>query len=191
MLDKDLLGQQTYYAAFSINGYLEEQLRLFGIVPEWQSGSPFIPVSSTSIDDLYGELLSQDPDGSLPVLIQYDTLSRFRPSPFYRHKREQVLYTVHGSLEKVLATIRIINAATDREDSSAQDINSWCSANQSSLSGISQPVFFHNTKTFQIDESRDLLELQSAQGSMKMIYRNKIIVQYDYHTNDPLDALYT
>jgi len=190
-MDRELLGQETYYPAFALNGYLEEQLRLFEIVATYQQGTPFIPVSSTSIDDLYGELVLQDPDGSLPVLILYDTLSRFRPGPFYRHKREQILYTVHGPLEKVLATIRIINAALDREDSSAQDINIWSSANQESVSEISQGIFFHNTKTFQIDESRDLLELQSAQGSMRMIYRNKIIVQYDYHSNDPVDALYT
>ena len=188
-MDKELLGQQTYYPGFALNGYLEEQLKLFDIVPASQEFSPFIPVSATSIDDLYSELLSTD--SSLPVLIGFDTLSRFRPSPFYRHKREQILYTVHGPLEKVLATIRIINAALDREDSSAQDINTWSSKNQESIGSISQGVFFHNTKTFQVDESRDLLELQSAQGSMRMIYRNKVIVQYDYHTNDPLDALYT
>jgi len=195
MLDKELLAQQTYYPGFLINGYLDEQLRLFGLVPSYQSGSPFVIVSSTSIDDLYGELLVQDAeDGSLPVLITFDTLSRFRPSPMYRHKREQILYTVHGPLEKVLATIRIINAALDREDAAAQDVNLWSSKNKSIVSGVdavSQPIFFHNFKTFQIDESRDLLEIQSAQGSMRMIYRNKMIVQYDYHTVDPLSALYT
>jgi hypothetical protein len=133
-------------------------------------------------------LVQDAEDGSLPVLITFDTLSRFRPSPFYRHKREQMLYTIHGPLEKVLATIRIINAALDREDSAAQDVNLWSSQNQAILSGTdakTQPIFFHNMKTFQIDESRDLLELQSAQGSMRMIYRNKIIVQYDYHVSDP------
>ena len=183
----EIVGQQTSYPALKINGYLEEQLRKFNIVTS-NLGSPFIPVSSTSIDELYGELLFQREDGSLPVLIAYDTLSRFRPTPFYKHKRQQVLYTVHGTLEGIIDTIRIINAALDREDAAAQDVNLWASKNQSDLT---QDVFFHNIKTFQIDESRDLLELQSAQGSMRMIYRNKIIVQYDYHTNDPLDALYT
>jgi len=191
-MDTNAIARQTYYPAFALNGYLEEQLRLFGVVSPQQTGNPFIPVGPTNIDMLYKELLLPDAeDGSLPVLIAYDTLSRFRPNPFYRHKREQILYTVHGSQEKVLATIRIINASLDREDSSAQDLNSWSAANQEFLSNISQNVFFHNTKTFQIDESRDLLELQSAQGSMRMIYRNKIIVQYDYHSNDPVDALYT
>lgn len=185
-MDTQAIGQQTYYPALVINGYLEEQLKNFEVVASVQNFSPFIPVGSTNIDDLYGELTSTD--NSLPVIIAYDTLSRFRPNSFYRHKREQVLYTIHGPLEKVTAAIRIINAALDREDSAAQDVNAWASSNQPFTT---QNIFFHNMKTFQIDESRDLLELQSAQGSMRMIYRNKIIVQYDYHTVDPLDALYT
>jgi hypothetical protein len=191
-MDRELLGQQAYYPAFALNGYIQEQIRLFGINSSVRQEDSFItPVTSTNLDDLYGEILFSNPDGTLPVLIVYDTLSRFRPSPFYRHKREQILYTVHGPLEDVLATIRIINAALDREDSSAQDVNTWSSKNQESIGSISQGVFFHNTKTFQVDESRDLLELQSAQGSMRMIYRNKVIVQYDYHTNSPEDAFYT
>ena len=185
-MDTEALGQQTYYPAFKINGYLEEQLKKFDIIPSNQNFSPFIPVMSSSIDDLYGEF--QGSNGGIPIYIAYDTLSRFRPSPMYRHKREQVLYTIHGTQEGIFAAIRVINAALDREDAAAQDVNLWSSENQSTNS---QDIFFHNIKTFQVDESRDLLELQSAQGSMRMIYRNKIIVQYDYHTNDPLDALYT
>jgi hypothetical protein len=181
-MDKEALGQQTYFPAFTINGYIEQELRRFDIVDEPQTWSPFMPAMSTNIDDIYGEALSLD--GTLPILISYDTLSRFRPSPMYRHKREQIMYTVHGPEDKVFAAIRVINAALDREDSAAQDVNSWQSKNQSSSS---QCIFFHNIKAFQVDESRDLLELASVRG----IYRNKIIVQYDYHTEDPLDALYT
>ena len=188
-MDREAIAQQTYFPGFKINGYLEEQLKLFEVVSPSQTFSPFIPVMSTSIDDIYGEILSTD--ASLPVIIAYDTLSRFRPSSFYRHKREQLLYTVHGPQDKVFATIRIINAALDREDSAAQDVNAWASSNESALPATSQNVFFHNIKTFQIDESRDLLELQSGLTSTRPIYRNKIIVQYDYHTNDPLISLYT
>jgi hypothetical protein len=188
-MDTEAIGQQTYYPALKINGYIEEQLKLFEVVPPTQTFSPFIPVMSTSIDDLYGEFLSTD--GSLPIIIAYDTLSRMRPSSFYRQKREQILYTVHGPQDKVFAAIRIINAALDREDSAAQDVNIWLANNQASSPGVSQDVFFHNIKTFQIDESRDLLEVQAAQGSMRMIYRNKIIVQYDFHTTDPISSLYT
>jgi hypothetical protein len=191
-MDKDFIGKQTYFPAFILNGYLEQELKRAEIIAPNQSFSPFIPVMSSSIDDLYNEYI--DTGDGLPIYIAYDTLSRFTPNAFYRHKREQTLYTVHGPLDKIFATIRIINAALDRADSAAQDVNLWASKNQVLIEGelaVTQPIFFHNLKTFQIDESRDLLELQSAQGSTRMIYRNKIIVQYDYHTNDPLDALYT
>jgi hypothetical protein len=114
-----------------------------------------------------------------------------RPNAFYRQKREQILYTIHGPQDKVFAAIRIINAALDREDSAAQDINKWQSNNPSANPGTSPDIFFHNVKTFQIDESRDLLEMQSALGSTRAIYRNKIIVQYDFHTTDPLNSIYT
>lgn len=187
-MNNELLGQNTFFPGFVVNGYIEDQLKRFDIIPPSQTFSSFIPVMSSNIDDLYGEFLSTD--SSLPVYIAYDRLSRFRPSTFYRHKREQMVYTIHGPLEKVYATARVIQAALDREDSAAQDVNFWSSQNQESIVGpsaVTQPIFFHNIKTFQLDESRDLLELAAVRG----IYRNKIVVEYDYHTVDPLDALYT
>jgi hypothetical protein len=208
-MDDQLIGQNTFFPGFIVNGYLENELKRFRIIEPAQTFSAFIPVMSSSIDDLYGEFLTTD--SSLPVYIAYDRLSRFRPSPFYRHKREQMVYTIHGPLEKVYATARVIQAALDREDAAAQDVNLWSSKNLSkwydltlendiyvpsdipriienpSRESTTQPIFFHNFKTFQMDESRDLLELAAVRG----IYRNKIVVEYDYHTNDPLDALYT
>jgi hypothetical protein len=208
-MDDQLIGQNTFFPGFIVNGYLEDELKRFKVIEPAQNFSAFIPVMSSSIDDLYGEFLSTD--SSLPVYIAYDRLSRFRPSPFYRHKREQMVYTIHGPLEKVYATARVIQAALDREDAAAQDVNLWSSKNLSkwydltlendiyvpsdipriienpSRESTTQPIFFHNFKTFQMDESRDLLELAAVRG----IYRNKIVVEYDYHTNDPLDALYT
>lgn len=191
-MDNQLLGQNTFFPGFIVNGYIEDELKRFDIVSPSQEFSAFIPVMSSSIDDLYGEFLSTD--SSLPVYIAYDRLSRFRPSPFYRHKREQMVYTIHGPLDKVYATARVIQAALDREDSAAQDVNLWSSKNQDkwfevgeNKQATTQPIFFHNFKTFQMDESRDLLELAAVRG----IYRNKIVVEYDYHTVDPLDALYT
>lgn len=191
-MNDELIAQNTFFPGFIVNGYLEDQLKRFDIITPSQNFSSFIPVMSSSIDDLYGEFLSTDL--SLPVYIAYDRLSRFRPSPFYRHKREQMVYTVHGPLDKVYATARVIQAALDREDSAAQDVNLWSSQNQDKWFNVgdaqlatTQPIFFHNFKTFQLDESRDLLELAAVRG----IYRNKIVVEYDYHTVDPLDAFYT
>ena len=187
-MDNELIAQNTFFPGFIVNGYIEEQLKRFGIIEASQSFSSFIPVMSSSIDDLYGELLTSDT--SLPIYIAYDRLSRFRPSVFYRHKREQMIYTIHGPLEKVYAAARVIQAALDREDSAAQDVNLWSSQNKgltSEAGAVTQSIFFHNFKTFQLDESRDLLELAAVRG----IYRNKIVVEYDYHTKDPVSSFYT
>jgi uncharacterized protein with gpF-like domain len=78
--------------------------------------------------------------------------------------------------------MRVIKAALDREDSSAQDVNKW--AQESYPNTIT--ASFHYTRVFHIDESRDLLEL----GSARTVFKNKIIIQYCYHAKDPLDSLY-
>ncbi len=71
-MDNQLLGQNTFFPGFIVNGYLEDELKRFDIVSQSQDFSPFIPVMSSSIDDLYGEFLSTD--SSLPVYIAYDRL---------------------------------------------------------------------------------------------------------------------
>jgi hypothetical protein len=183
----DKIVLQTAFPPLFVNGYITEQLERFGILDGNQGMNPIMPVLSTNIDDIYGERLS--PPGEEPVVIFYDKLLRFRPSTFYRHKREQLIYTVHGPLDKVLATMRIISAALDREDSAAQDVNLWSATNLLLDDyGVALPtnVFFHNFKTYQVDESRDLLEL----SSVRAIYTNKIIIEYDYHTTDSVSAFY-
>lgn len=183
----DNINLQTGFPPLFINGYITDQLERFGILDGNQGMNPIMPVLSTNIDDIYGERLS--PPGEEPVVIFYDKLIRFRPNSFYRQKREQLIYTVHGPLDKVLATMRIISAALDREDSAAQDVNAWSGSNPL-LDDYGNPtptnVFFHNFKTYQVDESRDLLEL----SSVRAIYTNKIIIEYDYHTTDPLGSFY-
>jgi hypothetical protein len=76
---------------------------------------------------------------------------------------------------------RVISEALDREDASAQDVNKWIKDN---LPDDNKNVFFHRFKAFQIDETRDLLELSSARLSAV----NKIVIEYDYHTTG---AFYT
>jgi hypothetical protein len=183
----DKIVLQTAFPPLFVNGYITEQLERFGILDGNQGMNPIMPVLSTNIDDIYGERLS--PPGEEPVVIFYDKLLRFRPSTFYRHKREQLIYTVHGPLDKVLATMRIVSAALDREDSAAQDVNLWAATNPVLDDyGVALPtnVFFHNFKTYQVDESRDLLEL----SSVRAIYTNKIIIEYDYHTTDTASTFY-
>ena len=161
-----------------INGYIRQQLVDFGLVPDNPDFTPIMPVQPGDISMYYDDLRARSGEGS-PVFIQYDRLIRFRPNPFYRNKREQVMYYMYcTSLSKITDANRIITDALDREDSSAQDINAWCA--KAETTDLPFNVYFHNTKVFQADETRDLMQLVSA----RTVYVNKLIIEYDYHTKD-------
>jgi hypothetical protein len=136
----------------------------------------------TNIEDLYNDSIAIRQTDS-PVLIVYDRLMRFRPTPFYAHKREQLIYFLYSTdVGKLIDSVRVIASALDREDSSAQDVNSW------SINNLDSPnIFFHNTRVYQADESRDVAELASA----RTLFVNKIIVEYDYHVKTEEDSRYT
>jgi hypothetical protein len=160
-----------------INRYLLAQLELHELSNSNIDFNPFIPVQSTSIDDLFDELPSD------PFLVVYDRLVKYKPNTFYRHKREQLVYTIHSlDQAKMFDISRVIIESLDRQDAAGQDVNQWLIQNPDKLTGLTHNVFFHSFRVFQIDETRDIVEL----GSVKFNYRNKIIVEYDYHTNTSL-----
>lgn len=160
-----------------INRYLLAQLELHELSNPNIDFNPFIPVQSTSIDDLFDELPSD------PFLVVYDRLVKYKPNTFYRHKREQLVYTIHSlDQAKMFDISRVIIESLDRQDAAGQDVNQWLIQNPDKLTGLTHNVFFHSFRVFQIDETRDIVEL----GSVKFNYRNKIIVEYDYHTNTSL-----
>jgi hypothetical protein len=158
------------------------QLKEFGIVTGIEGIDPIVPVQSTNLDDLFGEITVTGD----AFLIAYDRLAKYRPNSMYRHKREQLVYTIHSSSDTQGFDIaRIITAALDREDSAAQDVNKWLMTNTNQIPTLN--VFFHRFKVFQIDETRDLVEL----GSIKFNFRGKLIIEYDYHTKDSATPKYT
>lgn len=178
-----------------LNAYVLAQLAEFGIISENyllpSNMNPMIPAQfPTNIEDLYNDSIQirQEP---APLLIVYDRLMRFRSTPFYRNKKEQLVYFIYSSdVDKLLNTIRIITDALDREDASAQDINAWCKQNPVTYGEnstiVPYNVFFHNVRVYQADESRDVAELASA----RTLFVNKIIIEYDYHTNTPKNYKY-
>lgn len=175
----------TAFPPFFINQYVVEQLRLFGILSGTEQMVPIFPTSPTNIEEVFKNYVGA-PGVEDPVLIQYERLIRFRPSPFYRRKREQIVYYLYCTdLSKIMSSHRIITDALDREDSAAQDINAYCA----SIAGPNPTfnVFFHNVKVYQADETRDLIELASA----RTVYANKLIIEYDYHTKAPDGYPYT
>jgi len=167
----------TVFPPILINKYLLDQLKNFGIVTGIEGIEPIVPVQSTSIDDLFDEITVTGD----AFLIAYDRLIRYNASTSYWNKREQLVYTIHSSnSDQGLDISRIIIEALDREDAAAQDVNTWVSQNRDKVPATN--VFFHNFRVFQIDETRDILEL----GSVKFNWRGKIIVEYDYHSNTSL-----
>jgi hypothetical protein len=169
-----------------LNGYILSELAYYGLVAEADllNPSPMVPAQfPTNIEDLYNDNIVIRQTES-PLLVVYDRLMRFRPTPFYARKREQLIYFLYSTdVGKLIDSVRVISNALDREDSSAQDINSWAVANpvlNSQGDTIPYNIFFHNTRVYQADESRDVAELASA----RTLFVNKIIVEYDYHIKD-------
>lgn len=183
-----------------INSYVEDQLLQFDLIAQTELPLPLIPSPwPSSMEDFYNDSLTIR-QMEEPIFIAYDRLIRFRPTEFYRNKREQLIYFVYStSADKLINTIRVITDALDREDAAAQDINSWIRKKQSGTSPlrknpadptsdiIPNNVFFHSVRAYQADESRDVIEL----ASVKTLLVNKIIIEYDYHTQTiPGDSTY-
>lgn len=137
---------------------------------------PIFATSPTNTEDIYKNVVELT-EIAEPLVIIYDRLITFRPTVFYPHKREQLIYYLYStSLANVNNANIVISQLLDREDASAQDLNSWCAQNAGEEN---YNVFFHNTKVYQAQEARDVLDLASA----RTIFVNKLIVEYDYHSN--------
>ena len=172
-----------------LNRYILSELAFYGLVAESDLLSPgvnpMVPAQiPTNIEDLYNDSI-QIRQTESPVLIVYDRLMRFRPTPFYAHKREQLIYFIYSTdVGKLIDSVRVISNALDREDASAQDVNSYSLSNPilNSSGQVSIPynIYFHNTRVYQADESRDVAELASA----RTLFVNKLIIEYDYHIKD-------
>lgn len=181
------LLKTTGFPPTFLNKYVNAQLGAFGLLSDGPEGfeqagfDPMVPAQfPTNIEDLYNDQI-QIRQIEQPVLIIYDRLMRFRPTPFYRRKREQLIYFIYSTdVAKLINSVRVITDALDREDSAAQDVNKWLKDNP--ISGTPTNVFFHNIRVYQADESRDVAELASA----RTLFVNKIIIEYDYHTNDEI-----
>ena len=171
---------QTGFPPLYINSYVIAQLKEFEILAGTEQMIPIFPTSPTNIEDVFKNYIGA-PGIDDPVLIQYERLIRFRPTPFYPRKREQMVYYLYSTnMSKIMDSHRIITEALDREDASAQDINKWLSDNAETFSNDPN-VFFHNSRVYQADETRDILELASA----RTVYSNKLIIEYDYHVVSP------
>ena len=177
-----------------LNKYILSELEYYGLISDIDliNPTPMIPAQvSTNIEDLYNDSI-QIRQAESPILIVYDRLMRFRPTSFYLHKREQLIYFIYSTdVGKLIDTVRVISNALDREDSSAEDVNRYNINNPilDANADISTPfnVMFHSTRVYQADESRDVAELASA----RTLFVNKLIIEYDYHIAVDSDSRYT
>lgn len=169
---------ETAFPPYYVNKYLNAQLINFGIFSENAQMTPIFPSIPNNIEEVFKNYIAS-PEVGDPLVIQYERLVRFRTGPFYPRKREQLVYYLYcTNNSKIVDAIRIITDCMDREDASAQDLNKWINDNPENFTS-GRNIFFHNTRVYQADESRDILELASA----RTVLGNKLIIEYDYHSS--------
>jgi hypothetical protein len=161
-----------------INAYLYDKLGEYKDIgiDSRQQLVPIFAMTPTSTEEIYRNVL-QSSTVEQPLIIQYDRLMRFRPTPFYGRKREQLMYYLYStSIANVNNANIVISQLLDREDAAAQDVNDWARIHSG---GLNKPhnVYFHNIRVYQADETRDLVDLASA----RTVFINKLIIEYDYH----------
>jgi hypothetical protein len=136
----------------------------------------FFPTAPTDIN-----LLTESfPEGN-GVFAIYDRMLRMRRSAFPHIKCEQVMYYFYsfgeGSVEDMVVTQALVEELLNRGDESAQELNEWALANPGTWQDASKPVFFHNFKVYQLQETRDIIDF----GTARTYAGNKIIVDFDWH----------
>jgi hypothetical protein len=117
--------QYTGFPPTFVNAYIVAQLKNYNILSGFEQMTPIFPTSPTNIEDVFKNYIGAPGVGD-PLLIQYERLIRFRTTPFYRNKKEQLVYYLYSTnLAKTMDAHRIISDALDREDATAQDVNQW------------------------------------------------------------------
>jgi hypothetical protein len=163
-----------------INGYPKDKLQ------EFDFGSvPFFPTSPSTLDELTQSVLVGNSAGLMAV---YDRMLRFRRTKFPHIKTEQILYyfygTASGNIDALMEATQTIQDLLDDEDESAQEVNLWAEAKQSSATPLVDSKgelllspYFHRIKVYQLEEARDIVDF----GTARTFAGNKIIIDYDWH----------
>jgi hypothetical protein len=175
------------YPPVFLNEYLAEKIT--GKIPNrFASAMRFFPTLPTDID----ALTEGFPEAASDVFAVYDRMLKMRQGPFPHIKKEQVIYYFYKTSndpEALIETSQIVADLLDRGDESAQEINEWIASKvvdgfvtfgEGSLARQFKPVFFHYTKVFQLQETRDIIDF----GTARTFAGNKIIIDCTYHTKD-------
>lgn len=168
-----------------INAYIKDV-----VVPD-EISMEFVPTMPTDID----AFTEQFPGGPLGALGVYDRMFRMRRIPMPHIKCEQLLYYFYArDIQELYRIQEVFLEHFDRGDESGQDINAWYLANRNKIdSDTGKPIiaphyqtdiFFHSFKIYQLNESRDIIDF----GTARTWAGNKIIIEYDYHSQTPSEA---
>lgn len=162
----------TNTPALWVNHYLQEKLVDLGF-----ESVPFFPTTPSTISDL----TEYFPSGG--IMCTYDRLIRLRRSPFPHIKGEQLLYyfyaTAENSVTNMVRVTEQVLRLLDREDESAEEINSWQTGKSIVVDGetLQSNFKFHRFRVFQLQEARDIINFATA----KTYGGNKIIIEFEYH----------
>ena len=139
----------------------------------------FFPTLPTDIENLTTTFPQSN-----EVFAVYDRMFKMRRTPFPYIKCEQLLYYFYAVGEnattKMVITQQQISDLLDHGDDSAKDLNEWADQNLNLWRNESKPVFFHNFKIYQLEETRDIVDF----GTARTYAGNKIIIDYDWHPTE-------
>lgn len=180
------------YPPIFINTYLQQKLGEadFGAIPMF----PTVPTDPDAFSDGFtiDQLTGDDPTikfnfgGQIAI---YDRMFKMRRGPFPHIKSEQLLYYFSAIREAAVPNLILMTQAVsdllDRGDESAEDINKWVKDNMLNSNNIYvasdgleySPVYFHDFKIYQLEETRDIIDF----GTARTYAGNKIIIDYTYH----------
>jgi len=163
-----------YYPPIFINEYLKDKLPMSG-----KETIPFFPSMPTDLHSLTESF----PDGMFAV---FDRMFKMRRGPFPHIKCEQLLYyfyKIDGDPELLIEHTQRVQDLLDNADESAQELNRWIDqrlTNEGKFVVADKeflPVYFHNIKVYQLEETRDIIDF----GTARTFAGNKLIIDYDWH----------
>jgi hypothetical protein len=168
------------YPPIFINDYLKEKILNIA-----DNDVPFFPTSPSTIEQLT-QTATLNNTGNLFAV--YDRMFKMRRKAFPHIKDEQLLYYFYSlDIPVMVDTTQYIADLLDRGDESAQDLNSWISSKLTNGVYVKPdgnttkeflPVYFHDIKIYQLEETRDIVDF----GTARTFAGNKIIIDYCYHT---------
>jgi hypothetical protein len=180
------------YPPIFINDYLRDRILTIA-----NNDVPFFPTSPSTIEQLTQSATLNNTGNLFAV---YDRMFKMRRKAFPHIKDEQLLYYFYSlDIVAMIEATQYISDLLDRGDESAQDLNAWIRNNERTFTrpdgqkvyqplnntGLYSPtaesylpVYFHDIKIFQLEETRDIIDF----GTARTFAGNKVIIDYCYHT---------